>query len=457
LVVLNREEARVMYISALAEIEITKNDFPFMLDLPVSNIDEEGNETYEIHLPGYRKALFSNSCKKKFEDVSKWLLLIKEIGNKYAMDDVLVFTMRRAANYVEASEDIINNSFFEIRDYLKEDIPPLLTVVPVKGILTTRIIQIENVIIGMLSEELEININSVCNEYKVPRFNFTDDVVWTEDYLHWKNIEEDAKEEVDISDLPILLAVWTQQHGYKSTEKIYEYIELFASIISYLQFNEDIFEYAAPDVLSINDYCEMYQQKNVEYGYDSKQFLVHSPVERIKKSEYHQMRGPLINMDILTPTDLDFIGSMFRTLEGKSYAWELRFTRFLHWFHTGNKSGNISNSMVSYSIALESLLNPERVPDSVTNAIAERVAYLDEAASAEERVAVFKNIKKLYDKRSRVTHGQEIMSIEVDLMIIKEMKVLLFDIGQKFLECAKKNDWKLESDMDRYFETKKFS
>lgn len=117
----------------------------------------------------------------------------------------------------------------------------------------------------------------------------------------------------------------------------------------------------------------------------------------------------------------------------------------------------IIRSILSYSIALESLLNPERVPDSVTNTIAERVAYLDEIASAEERIIVFKKIKKLYDKRSRVTHGQEIMSIEMDLIIIKEMKLLLFNIGRKFLECAKKNDWKVEADMDKFFELKKFS
>lgn len=453
---MNRDEAKKIYVSAINEIEIEPNDF-FVLDLPAIEEDEAGNLIYEIYFSPTMKAVFSNSCKNKFEEISKWLLKSEKVYNKYSLDDVILIVMKEAIKYVENSDDIIIESFMKLRDSLQEQMPPLLTIVPMKGVTTEKIFKIENVVIGMLSEEIEALINSTSNEYGSSHFEFTDDVVWTEDYLHWKNSCEEEKDEIDISDLPILFAIWTHQHGYKSTERIHEYIDLFTSTISYLKFKEITSVYIAPDVLTINDYCEIYQNKNHEYGYDSKQFLVHSPLKKINKSEFFQMRESFLNMDDLTQDDLDFIGRMFCTLEGNARSWEIRFARFLHWFHIGNKGMNISNSMVSYSIALESLLNPERVPESVTNTIAERVSYLDEFASADERIKSFKNIKKLYDKRSRVTHGQEIMSYDMDEIIIKEMIQLLFDISQKFLICAKKHDWKEDADMDRFFELKKFS
>lgn len=182
------------------------------------------------------------------------------------------------------------------------------------------------------------------SEYGSPYFKFTDDVVWTEDYLHCKN-SYGEKAEIDISDLPILFSVSTHQHGYKSTERIHEYIDLFASKIIYLKFKEINSGYIAPGFLTINDYCEIYQNKKNEYGYDSKQFLVHWSLKKINKSELFQMRESFLNMDDLTQDDLNFIGRMFRTLEDDVKSWETRFARFLHWFHVGNKGINIYNSM----------------------------------------------------------------------------------------------------------------
>jgi len=129
-------------------------------------------------------------------------------------------------------------------------------------------------------------------------------------------------------------------------------------------------------------------------------------------------------------SDLDLCDPYFIS-NGYEWIWEklqiddhktleTRILLAINWLGKGLKDKNTENRYVQFIFALESLFNFQKgaplISPSIVNQLAE-ISALILGSNFDERIDFMRKIKKLYEKRSTIVHGDKTQITEDDVLI----------------------------------------
>lgn len=143
-------------------------------------------------------------------------------------------------------------------------------------------------------------------------------------------------------------------------------------------------------------------------------------------SSFGELIGPLVPFDISEKNieHMKRIGvfTLSDTLK-KDYVslndFERVLLRSLHWFANAQETIEKEQAFLNLIICLETLLTPKN-RDPIANAIAEGVAFIL-CEELEGRKSIKRFIKKLYKKRSGISHGGHVEILDVDFLRIRNI------------------------------------
>lgn len=98
--------------------------------------------------------------------------------------------------------------------------------------------------------------------------------------------------------------------------------------------------------------------------------------------------------------------------------------RSIHWFSNSQCSFDYESSFLYSVIGIETILNPKDYNASINNSVAEGTAFIL-SNDKDNRIKLKKLVKKLYGKRSGVSHGGNKVILEDD---IKNIRYILADL-----------------------------
>jgi hypothetical protein len=163
-----------------------------------------------------------------------------------------------------------------------------------------------------------------------------------------------------------------------------------------------------------------------------------------------------LKFDAGTRNKLDLIGifTMANALEApdeKKTRFQLTVVRAIHWFAVGQMQAEPENAFLNYTTALEALFTPRGRDLSVTNAVADGVAFTLGTDLA-DRKATKKLVKDLYEVRSRITHGGEVLLTQQNLSQLRYITFMSIQVAIRSLTVFSGKD-----DLLDWIETRRLS
>jgi hypothetical protein len=130
----------------------------------------------------------------------------------------------------------------------------------------------------------------------------------------------------------------------------------------------------------------------------------------------------------------------------------------VQWWQIGRLASGAAVAMMAYMIALEALLSPQDGGEGVTRVVSERAALILSDLTAEERLAMNREVNGLYNVRSRIAHGQRLLLAWNDQSWgdVQHLSAIARRVGTAFLEQAQ-DSWQTEEQIAAWFDRRRFS
>ncbi|MCC2644759.1 MAG: hypothetical protein K0R94_537 [Burkholderiales bacterium] len=124
----------------------------------------------------------------------------------------------------------------------------------------------------------------------------------------------------------------------------------------------------------------------------------------------------------------------------------------LYWFNFATDEMNLTNKFIYLITVLECILKPESQTVEVATTIAERTAFILGKNKA-DKISIFKEMKKVYDRRSKIVHNGATLVINEELMVF-ETHEKVRDILIKLLKDFSNPDMTFENFIDTFLDNK---
>jgi len=460
-VVKNRNEAIEAFTLAVEQAKLGDDPMGGLFLCPYTGTTGNGMvDMVGIPLGGGMLVEFPPEAVRFLDAVAIWLLAQPVISRVFAKGDVLPKLWRAAAEAAVDSTISPKQKFLELRDRLRAERLPSLTLVPIGGVVVgDKLIDLGPVVIGRVGKVLEDFLSARCREYGQGGFRFNDEVVWTEDFTAWRS-DPGIREEIDLSETPVIAAVWTREQGSKALGRVHEKLAMLLATIGYLAALQGQEGFSEPHIMGVNEYVKRFQEHDEDAGYDEFQFLQASAESQPEGVSYHRFSGNFIDLDALFNKERyhEVATQLLTTLENQGPAWADRFARHVQWCHIGVTASEAATAVIAYSVALEALVSPRHASESITRIIAERVALLEPQGDVEERLVICREVAKLYNERCRLAHGQKLVLAwsEEASELVARLNQRVRRVGEHFLEFAQANKWETEKDMESWFDHRRF-
>ena len=461
----NRNKAIEVFKQAVGLAEIKPNP---MLDIFVPYREtREGGDVMVYPMRMGRLVEIPPEALQLLDDVAGWLHRQPEISRVYSREDLPPKLWNAVAETVSNSIIPLETRFLELKNKLRET-KPVLTVAPIEGVaIDDQIIDLGTISIGRVGPAFEEFLAAQCREKGLPAFQFSDEVVWTEEYVAWRS-DVSIREEGPLRNTPVVAAVWTSEQGMKSFDVAHEKLELLFAVFHYFATMDGIEEFAAPHIMKVNEYVQKFQERigqattdDEDPDYDECQFLrVSEGSWRPLKVGYYELEDKPIDLNALFSDagKLELATRLLDTLEKQGKDWEHRFARHVQWCHIAATATGAATAITAYSIALEALVTPSQPSDSLTQLIAERVAFLEPTGTPEQRLAKTREVKQFYNERSKLVHGQRLILAwgGEDSDYVGKASEMARSVGKNFLTFAQVVQWEVEAAMNDWYDQRRF-
>lgn len=125
----------------------------------------------------------------------------------------------------------------------------------------------------------------------------------------------------------------------------------------------------------------------------------------------------------------------------------------INWASLVSSNQQLQNKLLYIVFAFEVLFtNENNNYSSITASVSEKVALLIGKKGEQEKL--FKEVKELYDKRSKVVHGSN--NIIINRYDVEIGYDILFNCILKIISLIQKESWSKKEDLNNYFLKKKF-